>query len=73
MKRDVALAVELQEMAMKQSAEVCEDFKKSWSNWTPEFVRAFQSRLTDGYNYKGALDGRLGSGSMSAIDAICVN
>lgn len=72
-KKDVALAVDLQEMAMKQSAEVCAEFKKSWSNWTPEFVRAFQSRLTEDYNYKGALDGRLGSGSMSAIEAICVN
>lgn len=72
-KKDVALAVDLQEMAMKQSAEVCAEFKKSWSNWTPEFVRAFQSRLTEDYNYKGALDGRLGSGSMSAIEAICVD
>ena len=70
-KKDVALAVDLQETAMKQSTEVCAEFKKSWSNWTPEFLRAFQSRLAQGYNYKGAIDGRLGSGSMAAIEAIC--
>lgn len=69
--KDLALAVDLQEMAMKQSAEVCAEFKKSWRNWTPEFLRAFQYRLAQDYNYNGAIDGRLGSGSMAAIDALC--
>ncbi len=69
--KDIELSVKLQELGMKQSSEVCNEFKKSWSNWTPEFLRAFQSRLAEGYSYKGAIDGRLGSGSMAALTAIC--
>lgn len=70
--KDIALAVDLQEIAMKQSEEVCNDFKKRWNEWTPEFVRAFQSRLAQAYNYKAPIDGRLGSGSMAAIEKVCV-
>lgn len=69
--KDTWLAVDLLELAMATSVEVCSDFKKNSSKWPHGFLQAFQSRLADRYSYQGASDGKLGSGSMTAIDTLC--
>ncbi len=69
-RKDVSLAVGLLETALVDS-DVCDDFKRGWNNWTGEFIRALQSRLAAKYGYTGSIDGKLGSGSLKAFDAMC--
>lgn len=69
-RKDMDLAVDLLESAVGD-ADVCDSFKEQWSNWSGEFVRALQSRLAAKYGYTGSIDGRFGSGSLKAFDAMC--
>jgi TPR repeat protein len=69
-RKDVALAVQLAELAVKSDEEARDDLKSGWSKWTPEFLVAFQRRLYDLGLYKGAIDGRFGDATLAAIDAL---
>ncbi|KSV64637.1 hypothetical protein N182_36475 [Sinorhizobium sp. GL2] len=70
-KKDTWLAVDLQELAMAESDEVCSTFKTNWNEWPQDFLKALQSRLAHLYAYKGPVDGKFGTGSLAAIDAMC--
>jgi TPR repeat protein len=72
-RKNVALAVQLAELAVRADEEARNDLKSGWSNWTPEFLQAFQRRLFDLGLYKGAIDGRFGSGTLAAIDALAAS
>ncbi|MGB3874841.1 MAG: caspase family protein [Shinella zoogloeoides] len=69
-RKDIALAVKLAELAVRKNEESRDAIKSGWSNWPPEFLQAFQRRLSELGLYNGKIDGHFGSGTLAAIDAL---
>jgi TPR repeat protein len=68
--QDMKLAVQLAEIAIRGDREARDALKKGWSNWHPDFLKEFQSRLKEVGKYSGPLDGKFGTGTLAAIDAL---
>jgi TPR repeat protein len=69
-RQDIQLSVQLAEIAIRRNSDVKDTFKEGWSSWDPDFLIAFQSRLKEVGLYSGPLDGKFGTGTLAAIDAL---
>ncbi|MGH0214424.1 hypothetical protein NKY66_10970 [Sinorhizobium meliloti] len=68
--RDLDLAVDLAELAIRKDERAKVSLQFGWENWPSEFLKAFQVRLVERGHYKGPVDGRYGPLTIWAIDSL---